>query len=302
MMTYTILRNTFGSLTNNTSTTNLTLGDLLINEETRSIINSKNWKFREYSRNISAVDSQQFYELPADFGKLQTVTFTVDSTIYFPIQIKSREQWDKLNDTTSEESTNPQYFYIFNKQIGFWPTPSANDTNAITVNYLRRHKDLNMADITNITITTLANAGTALTVSGGLTVQMAGWWIRPTFSTTANTGDGQWYEIKTIVTVPTAATLAKPYQGVSIAAGTAACTIGQCSILPEDYQILPVYRACKIYFTSVNPDATRAALYKRLATEKMTDLWNSESNLTTDPSIGGEVNVYNPNDYPKDLS
>jgi len=42
MLSYTTGRNLYGSLTNNTTTTNLTLGDTLINQSQRKILSGYN--------------------------------------------------------------------------------------------------------------------------------------------------------------------------------------------------------------------------------------------------------------------
>ena len=43
MLTYTSSRNLFGTLTNNSSTANLAVGDTLINAAIREVLRSRNW-------------------------------------------------------------------------------------------------------------------------------------------------------------------------------------------------------------------------------------------------------------------
>lgn len=104
-----------------------------------------------------------------------------------------------------------------------------------------------------------ADAGTAVTIGsedGGSfvvgsgtswTTGMAGMYIKITDTLAANGGDGFWYEIAS-VTDSTHLTLVKPYTGTAITAGTAAYTIGQMSVIPEAYDIAPVYRAAALYW------------------------------------------------------
>ena len=52
----------------------------------------------------------------------------------------------------------------------------------------------------------------------------------------------------------------KPYEGTTIAAGTAAYTIGQCSVVPEAYDIGICYRAAALYWQNQN-DLVRSKTY-----------------------------------------
>lgn len=296
MLTYTGSRNLYGTLTNNSTTGNLTNGDTLINDFTRQRIGSFAWSFMERTRQISTVASTQYVEIPADCEKVIAggVTVTIGTEKYTPRESPSREHWNRLNSSTSVLSDIPEWYYVDAGKIYFYPTPASSTSNAVSVTYKRRHKDLNVADITSTTIATLTLASTALTVSAGLTVQMAGFYIRPTFTTTANSGDGNWYEIAS-VTNATTATLVKPYLGTSIAAGTAACTIGQASLLPEEYQSMPVYDAAAIYW-DLNGDSDRSLKYKAIADAMFERMKQTHGSKTTSVVIDDdEVDQVNPN-------
>jgi hypothetical protein len=267
MFTYTTRRNTYGDLTGDGSSANLTLGDTLMNMFDREIVTMKQWNFREKTHTASTVASQQFYNLPAQSSRIYTPTVTIGTTKYTPTEITTREEWDYLNQSTSTTSDTPEFFFVFGGQYGFYPTPSSATASAITVPYLATHRDLSVADYTTGTITSIANGATTVTGSGTTwTVKMAGRYIRFTDSDTANTGDGKWYEISS-VTSATVLELKAPYQGTSIAAGTAAYTIGQVSIIPEDFQNLSMFRACELYFTGTQPDEKRSQMFKTLYAE-----------------------------------
>lgn len=247
-----------GTLTGDSSSVNLTTMDTLHNEAIREVIVSKPWGFRQKSKTISTVASQQFYNLPADCGKVLNATVLIGSTRYTPHRIKTREDWDMLNQTSSVTSNTPEYYFVYAKTVGFYPKPSSATSDAITVNYEREVKDLSIADYTTGTITSIANSATTVTGSGTTwTAQMAGRYIRITDSNTANTGDGYWYEISS-VTSATVLELVSPYNGTSISAGTAAYAIGQTSIIPEDHQMTPIYRAVENYFSYIQPEVARA--------------------------------------------
>lgn len=293
MKSYTTLRNLYGTFTKNTSSANLTLGDQVIMDEYRLICAMGDFPFLHRARTMTTTASTQFKALPYDIDTVESVYVTVSSTRYTPKLLHSREQWDLLN-RQSIVSDIPQFAFVYNGELGLYPTP-ATSSNVITVNGKVRPIDLGIADITSSTITTLANGGTALTVSAGLTVQMAGFWVRPTFSTVANTGDGQWYELSS-VTSATAATLVRPYGGQSIAAGTAACTIAQMSLLPQGTEAAPVWKAAADYWYKED-DSTRGdkfmANYDRAVKVILASRRSPVTDFVLDDGSGREI--INPN-------
>lgn len=262
MLTYTGARNLLGTLTGDSSSANLTTLDTLHNEAIKKVVTVKPWPFRQKTKTLSTVASQQFYNLPADCGKVLNATVLIGTTRYTPQRIKSREDWDRLNQSTSVTSDTPEYYYIFGKTLGFYPIPSSATSSAISINYEREVKDLSVADYTTGTIVSIANGATTVTGTGTTwTAQMAGRFIRITDSNTANTGDGFWYEISS-VTSTTVLELVSPYNGTSIAAGSAAYTLGQTSIIPEDYQMVPLNWVLQYYFQYIQPEPNRATLAK----------------------------------------
>jgi len=295
MKSYTNLRSLFGTLTKNTTTANLTLGDELINDEHRHLCSLRDFEFLHRPRTITTVASTQFYALPYDVDTIDSISVTVGSYTYTPRPVRSRSDWDRVN-VTSVLSDIPELFYVYNGQVGLFPKP-ATGSNTITVNAKIRPVDLNTADITTTTITTLANGSTALTVSAGLTAKMVGFWIRPTFSTTANTGDGQWYEIAS-VTNATTAVLARGYGGTSIAVGTASCTVAQMPLLPEVFHDTPAYLAAATYW-EVQGDNKRSSSFRAKYERDKVSLLAQYSSYITDVVLddGEDTQFTNPNLY-----
>lgn len=297
MKSYTKLRNLYGTLTKNTVAANLTLGDELINDDYRTIVSLKDFAFLHRARTLSTVASTQFIPLPYDVELVESVSVTVGSTKYTPKLLHSREEWDILNQTTSTSDT-PQYALVYNQQIGLWPTP-ASSGSTITINGKIRVIDLSIADYTTGTILTLAASGT--TVTGGSTVwtaPMAGRFMRITYSDTANTGDGHWYEISSVAS-NTSLVLSRAYGGTAIATGTAAYTIGQMPLLPEFCHDAPVYGAAATYWDKEG-DEKRAASYRKTRDAKVATLVSQYSAFVTDPVLeegmnGGIHNIINPN-------
>ena len=264
-----------------------------MNDDHRHICASLDWPFLHRLRTATTVASTTFVNLPYDVDLVESVFVTVSSTRYSPKPAPSREFWDQLHYSTITSDT-PEWWFVYNGQIGLWPRPSSS-SNVISLNSRVRVIDLNTADVTSGTITTLANGSTALTMSAVLTVQMAGFWIRPTFSTTANTGDGEWYEISS-VTNTTTATLVRSYGGTSIAAGTAASTIGQMPLLPEAFHDDLVFKASAIYwYNEGDSEKGDSYMHKYTADMKTLDRQYGSGNLSMviDPGDGTEAT--NPN-------
>lgn len=260
MLTYSQTRTLLGTLTGDSSATNLTTMDTLHNEAIREVLSQKPWPFRQRTR-TQATETDNVHQLPEDCEKVLNITVTPDGTTkYTPCRIKTRDEWDRLTQSTNVTSNIPEAYFVFGKTFSFYPKPSSAVSAAVTVSYQRSQKDLTIADYTTGTITSIASGATTVTGSGTTwTAQMAGRYIRITDSNTDNTGDGEWYEIAS-VTSATVLELIAPYNGASIAAGTAAYTIGQTSIIPEAHQMTPVHRAVQFYFDYVQPEPQRAQL------------------------------------------
>lgn len=103
------------------------------------------------------------------------------------------------------------------------------------------------ASTTTITVNG-SGGGSIVTASGTtFTLDMEGRYINITQTTAANGGDGFDYEIADYID-STHIILTKPYEGNAIASGSAAYTIGQCSVIPQAYDIAVVYRSCALYW------------------------------------------------------
>ncbi len=294
MKSYTILRNLYGSFTNDSGSANLTLGDQRINDNIRNICSMKDWPFLEKSRTITTVASQQLYALPYDCDLVRAVAVTVSGTTHVPKLCPSQEMWDSLNSSVYTSDT-PEYYFVFAGKVGIFPKPTSAG-NTITITQKSRVADLSIADYTTGTIVSVAASGVAVVGSGtSWTVQMAGRYIRITHLDTANTGDGVWYEIAS-VTDTTHLTLVRAYGGTAIAAGSAAYNIGQMSLLPEAFQDLPVKLAASDYWgLQGHPRATfYQNQYDRGIAALVATYSSPTTNMVIDDGMGNE-GVTNPN-------
>lgn len=255
MRSYTTLRTDFGNLSTNSSAANLTLGDRLINDAIRILVNK--FYFNETSFNFQTVASQQFYNLPPNVRKIINVTGTVGGVLWITKDVPNRDYWDYLNVITFTQNF-PMFHFIWNRntQVGIWPIPSTAYT--ATVNYQQRNIDLSQADYTTGTVSINNGSATATFSGSTLNSNMAFRWLQ----IPAPTGDNQWYQIQSVDTGAGTVTLYGNYQGVNVS--NASFTIGEMSVIPEDYQDLPLYRALEIYFTSIVNNPDKAELYRGL--------------------------------------
>ncbi len=267
MKTFTILRNAVGSLTNNTETASLTLMDQFINDSVRTICNLQGGKLRflEATKDMATVANQEGYQIPNGFRKLISILVWSEATTagipYTPSMIFDPTIWNKIKQAKLGSGTLPYFTYVENTKYYINPIPSTTG-NLITLRGRLEVSDMSIADVTNLTVTSIANGGTALVMSGSMTADMVGRYIQITQTTAANGGDGMWYKIGAY-TSATAVTLEKPYEGTSISGGTAACTIGQVPVVPAAYQPAIIYRSVALYYQQ-QKDLVTAKTYWQL--------------------------------------
>ena len=264
MLTYTKRRDRFGKLSGDDSSTNLTFGDELMNDADRRILGRKNWPFLKKVLNFTTTASQGTLTIPHKVKQINNIFLVAGNTRYDMIEITSRDRWVDITATPNDEATYPDYFYIRGNTVEFYPKISTAG-NTLTVEYVARQKDLTVDDYTTGAVSDIANGATTVTGSGTTwTSQMAGRFIRITDGDAAGSGDGEWYEIAS-VTNTTTLELNTNYRGTTIASGSANYTIGQVSLLPEEYQMISVYEALENYFMSgQNPKMERADRYKQM--------------------------------------
>jgi hypothetical protein len=244
----------------------------------------------------ATVEDQSSYPLPYDCEKLHTIIVTNDDIDYVCQEFSGDENaWLALTGsaTSSNSNTYPTFFFQKRNTYEIYPASSEDDL-VMTLRYKRTVRDMSQDDYTTGTITTLANAGTAVTGNGTTwTAGFVGRYLKID-------DDGYWYEISAR-TSNTAITLLREYGGTAIAAGTASYTIGEMSMLPEAYQDAPIDYALYMYYM-IKEKADLAAIYKGNFYEKLRDIKGYGSNLTTSGVISTRgQRIINPNDYPRNL-
>jgi len=268
MKTYTQLRNLTAKYchVNTADTTAMDTIDSNVNDSIRTICNLQGGKLRflEATKDMTTVADQESYQIPNGFRKLIDLMIysgsgAASDTIYSPEMVFDPTKWKLIQQYRLGTSDVPYFTYVENTTYKIQPIP-ATTGNLIRLRGRLQTRDLSIADYTTGTIVSIANAGTAVVGSGTTwTADMVGRYIQITQTTAANGGDGFWYQIGSY-TSATSIGLTKPYEGTSIAAGSAAYTIGQCSAIPEAYDVGIVYRATALYWDNQN-DLTRGKTY-----------------------------------------
>lgn len=243
----------------------------------------------------------QSYPIPANVSKIKNNTITVGQLVYTPAPVQSIQEWTMLN-ALPYTSDIPNYFYIYNNQVNFWPIPSSSG-NLISFNYQARMVDMTYADFATGTV-----AGTA--GSNAITGSSTTWNTVGTYplnqdlsfanlmlAVTPPKGDGLWYPIQRF-TSDTALQLNLPLVQTPLSPLTgAAYTIGQFPWLHEDFHDILVYSALKIYYSSIVKDPERYKEYADLVDrrENLMEAYLGTKSVNVD--LGAQTVQRNPNLY-----
>lgn len=214
----------------------------------------------------------QAYPIPAQVSKIKNDTITVGQLQYTPAPIQSIQEWTYLN-ALPYTSDIPNYFYIYNNQVNFWPIPSTSG-NIITFNYQTRVADMTYADFSTGTVA--GTAGNNAITGTSTTWNTVGTYPLNTDLSFANLklaitppkGDGLWYPIQRF-TSDTALLLNLPLVQTPLTPLTgAAYVIGQFPLLHEDFHDVLVYSSLAIYFSSIVKDDTKFKMFDALTKER----------------------------------
>lgn len=311
MKTLTSLKKDFATYTGNGSTNanstnaldNISWGVEMMNDSIKMLATVFYLNEASYTIPGGSIANVNSYALPSDFEQFINMTVQIGGLLWQPRQALGKEQFDALN-VIPFYNDYPQYWLIFANRFYIYPTP-ATSSNVMTINYKKRISDISMDDVTQTTSSstmTATNGSTTITASGATFKQWmsySGWIQIPFSSTDASSGDNRWYQIES-VTNSTTAILKNPYQGATVTG--ASFTIGDVPILPEDYQVIPLYYALRLYYTTRVIDLGRAEEFKKLYDEQYALLdakYGSKNNSPVLPSA--EAVVFNPNLFPRSI-
>lgn len=243
----------------------------------------------------------QYYTIPANVSKIKNNTINVGQLKYQPVPIETRAEWDMVN-FLPYTSDIPNYFFIYNGQLGIWPIPSTTG-NIITFNYQTRVADLSFADYSTGTLAAGGMVAGSVSVTGLLTSwNTTGLFPLNTDVTASNLmikanppfGDGIWYQIRQFNS-DTTLTLTSAVVNAPNITATTTYTIGQFPILSEDFHDMLVYGALMVYYTFIvkEPDLYKEA--KDLYDVRLELLASYAGTKSVNVDLGEMPNPVNPN-------
>lgn len=226
MLTFQQLYETAQEASGDTSSTTLIFLKRWLNQGVRIAQNALGRYWTRKSQTASLVASQRYYQMPEDAARVSDVIVTVSGKPYVLEEIASEHQWQHLINDTSTGAYPKSYFVRGRDEIGLYPTPSSNSTDAIEFVYEPLDKDMTADDYNTGTVT-VTNGSAAVTGAGTtFTQQMIGRSLQITSG-----DDGYWYKISNF-TSGTSITLENLYEGIG-GAGKA-YKIGEIPNLPGE--------------------------------------------------------------------
>lgn len=237
----------------------------------------------------------QAYPIPPQVSKIKNDTITVGQLVYTPAPVQSIQEWTLLN-ALPYTSDIPNYFYIYQNQVMFWPIPSTSG-NIITFNYKARVPDLSIEDYSTGSLSGLAVGSNAVTGVGTTWSSVAPTGQDITFlnlfmKVTPPQGDGIPYQIQKINS-NTSITLIQPLQNLSATTGN--YTIGQVPLLQEDFHDMLPYGALQTYYSSIVDNDKAYKKYKDMYGERLQLLESYAGSKSVNVDLGAQPIPNNPN-------
>lgn len=242
----------------------------------------------------------QAYPIPPSVSKIKNDTITLGQLQYTPAPVFSIQEWTMLN-ALPYTSNIPNYFFIYNNTVQFFPIPSTTG-NVITFNYQSRVPDLSFTDFSTGTLSGLTAGGTSVTGVGSTWNTVGLFPINTDLSffnlalkITPPSGDGLWYPIQSFQS-DTALTLLQPLQ-TAPSTTAASYTIGQLPLLQEDFHDMLVFGALKVYFSSIVQDDKKYSQFANEYESRMNLLEAYAGTKSVNVDLGTQPIPNNPNLY-----
>ena len=240
----------------------------------------------------------QAYPIPATVSKIKNNTISVGQLVYTPAPVKTIDEWTRIN-ALPYSSDIPNYYYIYNNQVQFWPIPSTTG-NVITFNYKGRVPDLSFSDYTTGTLSSISvgdnqitGSSTSWNTTGAYPLNTDLTMFNLALRITPPSGDGIWYPVLRF-TSDTEVLLASPIQNAPSSTASA-YTIGQLPLLQEDFHDMLVYGALMTYYSSIVNNDSAYKKYATLYQERLTLLEDYAGTKAVNVDLGPQPVPYNPN-------
>lgn len=240
----------------------------------------------------------QSYPIPATVSKIKNDTITIGQLVYTPAPVHSIQEWTMLN-ALPYTSDIPNYFYIYNNQVNFFPIPSSTG-NIITFNFKGKTPDLTFSDYSTGTLTgitvgsnSITGSSTSWSATGAYPLNTDLSFFNLFIKIAPPSGDGIWYPIQKF-TSDTALTLYTPIQNAP-SSTAASYIIGQLPLLQEDFHDMLVFGALMVYFTSIKKDESQFNMFKGMYDERLNLLKDYAGTKSVNVDLGAQPIQNNPN-------
>lgn len=225
-----------------TSTTSTTLFTKGINQGLHQFRAALRREYTTERKTFSIVADQQFYQMPEDAIRIDTVIVTVDSIAYPLKHIDNDDVWHQINAANTVSSEIPEYFYVRGQdEFGIYPTPSSAVSNGGEIIYQAKVHDLGVADYTTGTVTATNGDATITGAGTTFTAKM----VNRHFRVNDESSDTIWYKIDTFTT-STSLELENVYGGVT--GSGLSYVIGEVPNIPSEYHLSLVDYALYRYY------------------------------------------------------
>lgn len=240
----------------------------------------------------------QSYPIPANISKIKNNTINVGQLAFTPAPIRTIQEWTMIN-ALPYTSNIPNYYFIYNNQVQFWPIPSSSG-KVITFNYKARVADLSFADYSTGTLSSIAvgdnqitGTGTAWNTTGLFPLNTDLSIFNLHIKIAPPSGDGIWYPILRFTT-DSEVLLASPIQNAPSATATV-YTIGQLPLLQEDFHDMLVYGALQTYYSSIVSNDSAFKKYSSLYNDRIPLLEDYAGTKSVNVDLGTQPVPFNPN-------
>ena len=282
----------FTTISGDASATNLAFGKSMINQGIHHILSLSDWNFNKDSKDYTTVAATQDYNAPYNCLKVEFVRVYYGSLWYTPTEIRTGEEWSKLNNTTVSGDI-PYFWYVSNRtrKISLFPIPSTGGAT-MRVGFTKKQRDFSVADYTTGTLTTVLNSAAITGAGVAWTASMIGRGLKIT-STATILGDF-WFEI---LTIPTALTMTIRELTPAVVAG-ASYTISEMIPFLDGFEDIPLYYALEKYY-QMRIQPVQAREYERMWRDGVQEMLGRDQRSATGIlEKQTPLQVVNPNSNP----
>lgn len=220
----------------------------LYNDSLRTIYNIRGgkWYFLEKERGIITTAGVGLYAIPTGIRKVVDLTSTVGTTRYRPTPVYDSKTWNDIKTSNIANSDVTLYYFVQDGYLNIYP-PVATSTPFLTLTGRVNTADLGVADSAVTAVVTVTSGLTTITSSTSIfNASMVGKYIKIGSTGVVGGGDNRWYKIVTFSSA-TSVVIGTTYEGTSISAVSNAVTIAEMTLMPEAYDMAPMWRTTAIY-------------------------------------------------------